>query len=60
MHEGHALLPQDLPGYYWITYRGIGIGYCECGAQSPELPSTAARQRWHAEHKEQIRNGGAK
>lgn len=31
---------------------GPGRGRCSCGATSEEeLPTTAARQRWHREHK---------
>lgn len=39
---------------------GVGTGKCECGAESPDLPTTAARQRWHKEHKaEVLRERGA-
>ena len=55
MHEGNALMHSDAPGYYRLTYQSKGAGYCECGAESPELPSTAARKRWHAGHKDAIR-----
>jgi hypothetical protein len=37
---------------YWGVRGGSGRTHCSCGEQSPELPSTAARQRWHREHKE--------
>lgn len=29
------------------SYAPVGKALCECGEWSPELPSTAARQRWH-------------
>lgn len=32
-----------------------GSSRCECGESSPELPSQAARQRWHERHKERMR-----
>lgn len=32
-----------------------GPAICSCGAQSEELHSTAARQRWHRQHKDAIR-----
>jgi hypothetical protein len=38
---------------------GPGFGRCSCGARSEkELPNTAARQRWHRAHKEEIAGGG--
>jgi len=35
-----------------------GHAKCECGALSEDLPSTAARKRWHAEHKASLGGGG--
>jgi hypothetical protein len=32
----------------------VGRTRCECGEWSPELPSTAARQRWHRDHKNDV------
>lgn len=32
-----------------LTDKKVGKALCECGEWSPELPSTAARQRWHRE-----------
>jgi hypothetical protein len=34
---------------------GMAPGTCECGAKSEPLPSAAARKRWHAGHKADIR-----
>jgi hypothetical protein len=60
--EGQALVPYDDPEpppwapVYRLTHRSEGVAYCECGAVSPTLPSTAARQRWHREvHKPEVR-----
>ena len=41
-----------LYGGFWEK-RGEGHGLCSCGALSPHVGSTAQRQRWHKEHKEQ-------
>lgn len=32
-----------------------GETHCSCGLVSPFLPTTAARKRWHGEHKDAIR-----
>jgi hypothetical protein len=38
----------------------VGYGKCFCGVLSPdELPSAAARKRWHRQHKLDILAGGA-
>lgn len=42
------------------VYDGIhlvreGASRCSCGEWSPLLPSSAARKRWHREHKDAIR-----
>jgi hypothetical protein len=43
----------------WVRIRGhIGRGLCECGAVSDVEWSDAARKRWHAAHKEQMRTAG--
>jgi hypothetical protein len=51
--EGQAAEPAGtgpFGRYYRLTHRS------ECGAASPTLPSTAARQRWHREvHKPEVR-----
>lgn len=42
----------------YVDYNALrpsGRALCECGAESPVLPSTAARKRWHREHKDAIR-----
>lgn len=33
---------------------GPGSARCSCGAESPSLPTTAARQRWHRQHKADV------
>ncbi len=55
--RGHGLRREgrayDAQGCY--TGRNTGHAVCECGIVSDELPSTAARQRWHREvHKAAI------
>jgi len=63
---GHGLQSEGRPfewGEYsrnWVRVYGssrTGAGLCECGSTSEILESDAARQRWHAAHKEQMRNG---
>jgi hypothetical protein len=39
----------------WGQRNGPGPARCECGWESEPLPTTAARQRAHREHKEAIR-----
>ena len=53
--KGHGLFAEGrvLAGYGWGS--GPGRGKCSCGALSETLPSTAARQRWHKEHKAEVR-----
>lgn len=55
---GHGLRNE---GRYWNGYAyvsgGMAPGRCECGARSEDLPSAAARKRWHAEHKQRERGG---
>src|SRR5256885_2683866 len=60
--EGQAVEPRDRweGGWNWqvrgqrvaLTHAKVGKALCECGEWSPELPSTVARKRWHANHKE--------
>ena len=58
---GHGLYGEGWP---WIgtkiqaLYRsGPGMAKCECGQMSDLLPSTAARKRWHAQHKQDVTHG---
>lgn len=56
---GHGLIAEGWP-YIGTEVRkshrsGHGMGKCECGTMSPMLPSTAARKRWHRDHKQEIR-----
>jgi hypothetical protein len=37
------------------TGKPEGYGLCACDALSPLCTTTAARQRWHREHKAEIR-----
>lgn len=41
----------------WLV-NGSGPAKCECGEYSPVLQSTAARKRWHREHKAEQQKGG--
>ncbi len=54
---GHALPWEGRVVDRW-AYGGLGNGggpaRCSCGEKSPHLPSTAARQRWHRQHKEAV------
>ena len=62
--KGHGLVSEgaahDEKGNYagsyeWLSGRGLsGYGFCSCGARSSLLASTAARKRWHNEHKAAI------
>ncbi len=53
---GHGLRHE---GRYWNGHAyvtgGMAPGKCSCGDESDPLPTAAARRRWHAEHKAQIR-----
>lgn len=52
---GHTLRNEGrLAGWPMSAQNGVGKTRCSCGEPSPELPSTAARKRWHAEHKQSI------
>ena len=60
--EGRAMARDLLPvscvvqgRVFGLTGQAIGQAVCQCGAVSPTLPSTAARQRWHREHKADVR-----
>jgi len=50
--KGHTLLNE---GKAVGRAAGAGLGGCSCGARSEELPSNVARQRWHKQHKDEIR-----
>lgn len=55
---GHGLRMEgrvQLAGRLIGDGNGEGRGSCTCGVDSPLLPSTAARKRWHREHKDAIR-----
>lgn len=58
---GHELRMEGAPfndaGVWNWPYRrtGPGRGLCSCGDLSEELPSAAARKRWHRAHKEQVK-----
>lgn len=55
-YEGRAVVWDDeFPGYLRLLYASQGSAACECGTHSPVLPTTAARQRWHAVHKDEVR-----
>jgi len=57
---GHGLRDEgrvkDPAGRLWNCE---GSTRCECGERSPVLPTTAARKRWHREHKDAVRDGAA-
>ena len=52
--SGHTLFAEGRVRSGYGLHSGGGSTTCSCGARSPELPSTAARQRWHRLHKEQV------
>ena len=54
-HEGRAMVEHRTLGLI-AAYPQFGPGQtrCQCGEWSPELPTTAARKRWHREHKQQV------
>lgn len=53
--EGKAHGPSD-EGSGYIRYLGhIGRALCECGAVSNVEWTDAARKRWHARHKDEMR-----
>ncbi len=49
-------------GYHYqaTMYPGLdpGRAVCQCGTRSEVLPSVAARRRWHAGHKDEVRAQG--
>jgi hypothetical protein len=52
---GRGLWGSHRPGF-WSSSLPVGRTRCECGEWSPVLPTTAARKRWHREHKDEIRS----
>lgn len=53
--KGHTLPYEGRVSTFMRMGSGPGKGKCSCGAESSEtLPTTAARQRWHREHKQAI------
>jgi hypothetical protein len=56
---GH-MLPNEGRLYNQYGFlRRSGPATCSCGAQSEEMHSASARQRWHREHKDQVRQQSA-
>ena len=66
MLKGHALINEGVgyspdhdpktvvARYWWLPHDPAGVAVCRCGATSEPLPSTAARKRWHREHKQAV------
>jgi hypothetical protein len=55
--EGAALVDTPLLGFQIVPHRrgaGRGRAACSCGALSPELATTHARQDWHRSHKREM------
>lgn len=55
--EGLAFVDESCPPWNprpRLVYDQEGRGLCGCGEWSPVLPSTAARKRWHREHKQAV------
>lgn len=50
---GHHLPFEGKTKAQWMYRSGVASGStkCSCGVESPVLPTIAARQRWHREHK---------
>lgn len=55
--EGRPFLPGDELGWVRVS-RSVGHGLCECGSTSGLERSDAARKRWHAAHKAEVRGSG--
>jgi hypothetical protein len=56
---GHALrnegAPHDMDGILrFYAAGGEGHGWCQCGAMSGWLTTTAARKKWHRQHKREV------
>lgn len=53
--KGHTLPFEGRVYGYLGLASGPGLGRCSCGVTSgKQLPTTAARQRWHREHKQAV------
>jgi hypothetical protein len=53
---GHYMLREGRLNYGMDGWpNGPGSVPCACGEKSPVLPTTAARKRWHGEHKDAVR-----
>ena len=57
--RGHHLLYEGGSLTIWENGKANVTGGCECGAQPGKFPnvSTKAMQRWHRQHKDDIRRG---
>lgn len=66
--RGHGLRHEGTQRYsssgeplsYWRWATNEACGKCSCGELSPAGVSKAAVQRWHREHKDNIRAANAK
>jgi hypothetical protein len=64
---GHTLRQEGGPfvrdrttgGWYHDLGGWKGVGLCSCGATSEVVDSNNARKRWHAAHKQEIREQAA-
>lgn len=52
---GHGLRNEGRVYQGGIRLVQVGKGRCECGAESPVLRSNSQRQKWHRDHKNDIR-----
>lgn len=66
--SGHTLQSEGSPfewydggeGARWVrSSTASGKARCSCGETSGVLSSTGARKRWHAAHKDEIRQGAS-
>lgn len=58
-HEGRPVLREGCCGVKDThnrrnVYDALGHGLCSCGQASPCEDTTAARQRWHRQHKSDV------
>lgn len=53
---GHTLPFEGKTKAQWMYSSRVasGVTKCSCGEQSPMLPTTAARRRWHLTHKLEV------
>jgi hypothetical protein len=54
---GHTLPDEGRIWRFGRPDNGPGTTRCSCGAQSPELQSTAQRKQWHRDHKTAVLRG---